>query len=85
MAIASLVFDFLCIHPFRDGNGRVSRLLTVLALASCRSYDLGKRLSNESGLVHVTPSDELAMAPEPENASCNPTATNVPLPKATLE
>src|SRR2546422_7886329 len=32
-------------------------LLTVLALASCRSYDLGKRLSNESGLV---PADQFA-------------------------
>ncbi len=31
-AIACLVLDFLCIHPFRDGNGRVSRLLTLLAL-----------------------------------------------------
>ena len=32
IAIAALVLDFLCIHPFRDGNGRVSRLLTLLAL-----------------------------------------------------
>lgn len=32
VAVASLVLDFLCIHPFRDGNGRVSRLLTVLSL-----------------------------------------------------
>ena len=32
LAITFLVFDVLCIHPFRDGNGRVSRLLTLLAL-----------------------------------------------------
>lgn len=31
---ATLVFDFLCIHPFRDGNGRVSRLVTSLLLQS---------------------------------------------------
>jgi len=32
LAVANFVFDFLCIHPFRDGNGRVSRLLTLLLL-----------------------------------------------------
>ncbi|MEZ5401668.1 MAG: Fic family protein [Bryobacteraceae bacterium] len=32
LLIATFVLDFLCIHPFRDGNGRVSRLLTSMLL-----------------------------------------------------
>jgi Fic family protein len=32
LLIATTVFDLLCIHPFRDGNGRVSRLVTALLL-----------------------------------------------------
>lgn len=34
LVIATFVFDLLCIHPFRDGNGRVSRLATTLLLQS---------------------------------------------------
>jgi Fic family protein len=33
-AMATFVLDFLCVHPFRDGNGRVSRLSTSLLLQS---------------------------------------------------
>jgi len=32
LLIAVIIFDFLCIHPFRDGNGRVSRILTTMLL-----------------------------------------------------
>jgi Fic family protein len=45
-AIACFVLDFLCIHPFRDGNGRVSRLLTLLALYE-HGYQVGKYISIE--------------------------------------
>jgi len=46
IAIAGLVLDFLCIHPFRDGNGRVSRLLTLLALYQ-HGYEVGRYISLE--------------------------------------
>ena len=32
LVVSTFVFDLLCIHPFRDGNGRVSRLATTLLL-----------------------------------------------------
>ncbi|MCU0785451.1 MAG: Fic family protein [Verrucomicrobia bacterium] len=46
IAVAGLVLDFLCIHPFRDGNGRVSRLLTLLALYQ-HGYEVGRYISLE--------------------------------------
>ncbi|MEO8428180.1 MAG: Fic family protein, partial [Verrucomicrobiota bacterium] len=43
---AALNLDFLCIHPFRDGNGRVSRLLFLLACYHC-GLEAGRYISLE--------------------------------------
>ena len=44
--IVMFIFDFLCIHPFNDGNGRMSRLLTLLLLYQ-QNYIVGKYISLE--------------------------------------
>src|SRR2546427_3673701 len=43
---AALNLDFLCIHPFRDGNGRVSRLLLLLSAYHC-GIEAGRYVSLE--------------------------------------
>ena len=44
--IALYVLDFLCVHPFSDGNGRMARLLTVLLLYH-QGYEVGRYISLE--------------------------------------
>ena len=46
LLIPCFIVDFLCIHPYLDGNGRVSRLLTVLLLYMT-GYDIGRYISIE--------------------------------------
>ena len=47
IAIPVFIRDFLCIHPFNDGDGRISRLLTALLLYRNRFY-VGKYISLEA-------------------------------------
>lgn len=46
VALSALLLDFLCIHPFRDGNGRVARLLGLLGLYH-HGYMVGRYISIE--------------------------------------
>jgi len=40
------VFDFLCIHPFLDGNGRIARIIAILLLYQ-QGYEVGRYISLE--------------------------------------
>jgi len=46
LLIPAYVLDFLCIHPFTDGNGRMARLLTLFLLYQA-GYDVGRFISLE--------------------------------------
>lgn len=48
--IPVLIHDFLCVHPFNDGNGRMSRLLTTLLLYRA-GYQVGKYISLENKIA----------------------------------
>ena len=51
LIIPIFIHDFLCIHPFNDGNGRMSRLLTALLLYRSGFY-VGKYISLEAKIAH---------------------------------
>ena len=48
--IPIFIHDFLCIHPFNDGNGRMSRLLTTLLLYRS-GFNVGKYISLEAKIA----------------------------------
>jgi Fic family protein len=46
IAVPAFVLDFLCVHPFSDGNGRMSRILSLMLLYQS-GYDVGRYISLE--------------------------------------
>jgi Fic family protein len=52
LLVGCYAFDFVAIHPFRDGNGRMTRLLTLLALYQA-GYQVGRYISLER-LINAT-------------------------------
>ena len=50
LLIPVFIHDFLCIHPFIDGNGRMSRLLTTLLLYRA-GFEIGKYISLEAEIA----------------------------------
>lgn len=49
LLIPTYVLDFLCIHPFADGNGRMARLLSLLLLYQA-GYEVGRYISLEAAI-----------------------------------
>ena len=57
LLIANFIKDFLCIHPFNDGNGRMSRLLTTLLLyrsgfVVCKYISLEKKIERTKEIYY---------------------------------
>lgn len=52
LLIPCVILDFLCIHPFKDGNGRMSRLLSLLLLYKS-GFDVGKYVSFEEQINNM--------------------------------
>ncbi|MDD2980530.1 MAG: Fic family protein [Hespellia sp.] len=70
--IPCFILDFLCIHPFNDGNGRMSRLLTLLLLYKS-GYVVGQFVSIEKAIADTKEDyyDALAVADQGWNTNEN--------------
>lgn len=66
LSIAMFILDFLCIHPFSDGNGRMSRLLTLLLL-NRSGFTVGKYISIEKIIENTKDSYYFALRQSSEN------------------
>ena len=66
LLIPMFILDFLCIHPFNDGNGRMSRLLTLLLLYRS-GYPIGKYISIEKLIADSKDSYYEALQESSEN------------------
>ena len=66
LLIPIFILDFLCIHPFNDGNGRMSRLLTLLLLYRS-GYIVGKYISIEKLISNTKETYYEAL----QESSCN--------------
>ena len=58
LLIPVFIHDFLCIHPFNDGNGRMSRLLTTMLLYQS-GYMAGKDISFEKRVVSTQEASDI--------------------------
>ena len=70
LLIPCFIFDFLCIHPFSDGNGRMSRLLSLLLLYKA-GFDAGKYISFEEQINKNKKSYYEALRKSSENWESN--------------
>lgn len=52
LLVPTYVLDFLCIHPFADGNGRMARLLSLLLLYQA-GYEVGRYISLETAIEEM--------------------------------
>lgn len=74
--ISMFILDFLCIHPFNDGNGRMSRLLTLLLLYRS-GYIVGKYVSIEKIIESTKESYYISLR---ESSDCWHESKNTYLP-----
>ena len=81
--IPMFILDFLCIHPFRDGNGRMSRLLTLMLLYQ-NGYDVGKYISLEK-IIEKNKDGYYSTLQDSSEKWCDEKNDYIPFIKYTLE